>query len=362
MPRPVKISIHTEALVHNLQLARHCAPASKIWSVVKANAYGHKIECVYSGLKDTDGFAVRDLEEASILRKLGWHGPILLLEGIFEERDISSAIKLSLTTVIHHEEQLRMMELHRPFEQPIPVYIKMNSGMNRLGFKSGEYIRAWRRLQALPWIGEVSLMTHFSSAGNRSGIDDQLKVFSRLSAKLPSFLSRSLANSAAVLWHPEAHADWIRPGIMLYGVLPFFNANDMTPFALKAAMTLSSQLISVQIIKKGDTLGYDRKFVAQKALRIGIVACGYTDGYPININDGAPIIIEGVRTVLLGGVSMDFICADITDIPQAVVGSPVELWGKNLSINEIISHCNFGGKYYQNPMPTPIFSNSFKKS
>lgn len=338
MPRPIQAKIHTSALAHNLSVARRCAPTSQVWSVVKANAYGHKIECVYAGLKNTDGFALLDLEEAIKLRQLGWQGPILLLEGLFQAADLIIAMQYTLTIVVHCEEQLRMLESHIPTNQSISVYLKMNSGMNRLGFAPESYISSWQRLQALPWIHNMTLMTHFANADSAHGIDTQMHTFEQYSDNLA--LPRSLANSAAVLWHPQAHADWIRPGIILYGASPRGIANDVDQAGLQAAMTLSSQLIAVQSLKKGEAVGYGSRFVASQAMRVGVVACGYADGYPRHAPDGTPIIVDGLRTRVLGRVSMDMLCVDLTPLPQASVGSPVELWGQKLPIDEVAQACD----------------------
>lgn len=338
MPRPIQAKIHTSALAHNLNVARLCAPTSQVWSVIKANAYGHRIECAYAGLKNTDGFALLDLDEAIKLRQLGWQGPILLLEGLFQATDLIIAMQHTLTIVVHCEEQLRMLEAHTPSNQAISVYLKMNSGMNRLGFAPSSYISSLQRLQALPWVNRITYMTHFANADSHEhGIDDQMRIFSQYvgNAALP----RSLANSAAVLWHPQAHANWIRPGIILYGASPRGIANDVDQAGLQAAMTLSSQLIATQFLKKGEAVGYGGHFVAPQAMRVGVVACGYADGYPRHAPNDTPIIVAGLRTRVLGRVSMDMLCVDLTPVPQASVGSPVELWGKKLPIDEVAKAC-----------------------
>lgn len=338
MPRPIQARIHIPALANNLAVARRYAPHAKVWAVVKANAYGHGIKRVYEGFKATDGFALLDLNEAVLLRDLGWRGPILLLEGLFEPADLVLAQNYELTLVVHCEEQLTILESAQPpYNKPLAIYLKMNSGMNRLGFKPTQYMNAWQRLRALPHIGEITIMTHFSDADSQTGVDDQFQLFTQTRASLIGPLS--CANSAAILWHPQTHGAWVRPGIMLYGASPSGLAKDIADTGLQATMTLSSQIIAIQNLQAGETVGYGRRFNADTTMRVGIVACGYADGYPRHAPNGTPIIVAGVRTRTLGRVSMDMICADLSMIPQANVGSPVELWGQQLAIDDVANPC-----------------------
>jgi alanine racemase len=317
-------------------MAKQLAPSSNVWAVVKANAYGHRIPHAYLGLKNTDGFALLDLNEATQLRDLGWQGPILLLEGCFDVNDLHQAERLNVTLVVHHEAQLRMLEQHHP-SRHIAVYLKMNSGMNRLGFPANEYEKAWQRLQALPWIQDVTLMTHFANADNSKGIRTQLELFLSTTEGLHAPLC--LANSAAILWHPHTHRNWVRAGIMLYGASPSGIFDDLFPHQLQAAMTLSSEIIAIQHLAAGASIGYGSQFTATEAMRVGIVACGYADGYPRHAPTGTPIVVEGIRTRTLGRVSMDMLCVDLTPIPQAHLGSPVELWGQQLPIDDVAQSC-----------------------
>jgi alanine racemase len=328
MPRPILASIHTEALHHNLTRARRAAPDARVWAVVKANAYGHGIERVFEGLRGADGFALLDLDEAQRVRALGWRGPILLLEGVFEPRDLELCSRLELWHTIHCDEQLDMLATHKT-HQPHRVFLKMNSGMNRLGYTPQRFRSAWTRLNALPQVDEISLMTHFSDADGERGIAHQMQVFNAVTQDLPG--ERTLGNSAATLRHADdqaVRADWVRPGITIYGSAPDFPEHDAAHWDLRPAMTLSSRLIAVQALVAGDTVGYGSSFVAEQPLRIGVVACGYADGYPRHCSTGTPVLVEGVRTRVLGRVSMDMITVDLTPVPHAAFGSEVTLWGR----------------------------------
>ena len=328
MPRPIHATIHTAALAHNLARMRAAAPDARVWAVVKANAYGHGIERVFEGLRSADGFALLDLSEAQRLRALDWRGPILLLEGCFEARDLELCSRLGLWHVVHCNEQIDMLAMHKT-QLPQRVFLKMNSGMNRLGFTPERYRAAWTRLNVLPQVDEVSLMTHFSDADGPGGIAVQMAAFEAVTHDLPG--ERSLSNSAGVLRHAGALAkrsDWIRPGIALYGSSPDFPAGSAVDWELKPAMTLASRIIGVQNLKAGDTVGYGSSFTAEGALRIGVVACGYADGYPRHCTTGTPVLVNGTRTRMVGRVSMDMITVDLTPMPEAGMGTGVTLWGR----------------------------------
>jgi len=327
MPRPVQATIHTAALSHNLARGRRNAPDAKVWAIVKANAYGHGIERAFSGLKNTDGFALLDLEEAARLRALDWRGPILLLEGCFEARDLEICSRLGLWHVVHCNQQIDMLAAHKT-QQPHRVFLKMNSGMNRLGFKPERYRAAWTRLNALPQVDEVSLMTHFSDADTAKGIVDQLAAFEAITHDLPG--ERSLSNSAANLRHGGTMAgksDWIRPGIALYGSAPDFPEHSAGHWGLQPTMTLSAKIIGVQNLAAGDTVGYGSSFTASQPMTIGIVACGYADGYPRHCSTGTPMLVNGVRCRMVGRVSMDMVTVDLSPVPHTGMGSDVTLWG-----------------------------------
>ncbi|MBC5782493.1 alanine racemase [Ramlibacter sp. USB13] len=340
MPRPILATIHTEALRHNLARMRAAAPDAKAWAVVKANAYGHGIERVYDALRGADGFALLDLAEAERVRALGWRGPILLLEGVFEPRDLELCSRLGLWHAVHCDEQIEWLAAHKT-QVPHRVFLKMNSGMNRLGFAPQRFRSAWARLDALPQVEEISLMTHFSDADGPRGIGHQLRVFNDVTRDLPG--ERSLSNSAASLRHaadPAVRGDWIRPGIAVYGSAPDYPEHDIAHWQLQPTMTLASRVLAVQQLQPGDTVGYGSSFTADAPVRIGVVAVGYADGYPRHCTTGTPVLVEGVRTRLVGRVSMDMVAVDLTPVPQAGFGSEVTLWGRAgngvvLSIDEV---------------------------
>ena len=329
MPRPILATVHPEALRHNLARMRRAGADARVWGIVKANAYGHGIERVFDGLRGADGFALLDLQEAERVRALGWRGPVLLLEGVFDARDLELCSRLNLWHAVHCDEQIDMLAMHKT-HTPHRVFLKMNSGMNRLGFAPARFRAAWSRLDALPQVDEISLMTHFSDADGPRGIEHQLKVFGEMTRDLPG--ERSLGNSAGALRHgatAEVRADWIRPGIAIYGSAPDFPQHDADHWQLQPTMTLASRIIGVQQLASGDTVGYGSSFTADAPLRIGVVACGYADGYPRHCTTGTPVLVDGVRTRLVGRVSMDMLTVDLTPVPAAGFGSPVTLWGSS---------------------------------
>ncbi|MCE2879576.1 MAG: alanine racemase [Comamonadaceae bacterium] len=340
MPRPLKATIHLQHLRHNLARVRQFTGDAKVWAVVKADAYGHGIERVFDPLRAADGFALLDLAEAERVRQLGWRGPILLLEGCFEARDLELCSRLGLWHTVHCSEQIDMLAAHKT-QLPHHVFLKMNSGMNRLGFAPERYRAAWARLQALPQVQEVCLSTHFSDADGPRGIAAQLAVFERITADLPG--ERSLSNSAASLRHGtelSGRNDWVRPGIALYGSAPDAASPDARPWDLRPAMTLSARIIATQSLKAGDSVGYGSTFVADRPMRIGVVACGYADGYPRHAPNGTPVLLGAQRSRLLGRVSMDMLTVDLSPVPDAGVGTEVTLWGQAacgavLSIDEV---------------------------
>ena len=339
MPRPILATVHLSAFQNNLGVVRHAAPDAKVWAVVKANAYGHGIERVFEGLRGVDGFALLDLQEAQRVRALGWRGPILLLEGAFELRDLELCSRLDLWHTVHCDAQIDMLAAHKT-NVPQRVFLKMNSGMNRLGFTPERYRSAWTRLNALPQVDEISLMTHFSDADGAKGIAAQMAAFANATRDLPG--ERSLSNSAATLRHADAVAasDWIRPGIAMYGSAPDFPQHSATHWGLQPTMTLAAKVIAIQQLVAGDSVGYGSNFVADIPMRIGVVACGYADGYPRICPTGTPVLVDGVRSRTLGRVSMDMLAVDLGPVPEAGERSQVTLWGRAtngavLSIDEV---------------------------
>ncbi len=327
--RPIRVRIDSAALRHNLGAARRRAPRSRIWAVVKANAYGHGLARAASALAAAEGLALIELEAALELRRSGERRPILLLQGFFSPGELEPIAAHGLTTVVHDLEQLAMLEKFRPSAK-IPAYLKLNTGMNRLGFNEDRFRDALERLRRCA--GEITLMTHFADADGKRGVQWQGERFKAMTegVKLPG----SLANSAAILRYPEAHKDWVRPGIMLYGCSPFPD-ESAEKLGLKPAMTLTSELIAVKELRPGDSVGYGCTFTADAPMRVGIVACGYADGYPRHAPTGTPILVAGKRTRTLGRVAMDMLFADLSGISGAEVGSAVTLWGEGLPADEV---------------------------
>jgi alanine racemase len=333
MPRPIEALIHTDALAANHARARAAAPDARVWAVVKADAYGHGIERAYPGLRAADGFALLDLAEAERVRALGWRGPVLLLEGVFEPRDLELCSRLGLWHVVHREQQIDWLAAHKT-QAPHRVFLKMNSGMNRLGFTPAAFRSAWVRLNALPQVDEITLMTHFSDADGPRGVAHQISAFEAATADLPG--ERSVSNSAATLRHgvdgepgtPALRNDWVRPGIAVYGAAPDHPAHDARHWGLAPTMTLRTRLIGTQDLQPGDTVGYGSTYTAERAMRIGIAACGYADGYPRHAGSGTPVLVDGRRCTTVGRVSMDMIAIDLGAAPAAGPGAEVTLWGR----------------------------------
>ena len=329
--RPIRARIDSAALRHNLGAARRRAPRSRIWAVVKASAYGHGLARAARALSAADGLALIELDAALELRRAGERRPILLLQGFFSPEELESIAAHGLTTVVHDPEQLAALERAR-LPKKIAVYAKVNTGMNRLGFAAEDLRGVLGRLRDCPGVGEIALMTHFADADGKGGVRWQLERFEAATAGID--LPKSLANSAALLRYPESHKDWVRPGIMLYGCSPFPD-ESAEALGLKPAMTLESELIAVRSLSPGDSVGYGRTYTADGPTRIGIVACGYADGYPRHAPTGTPVLVGGKRTRTVGRVAMDMLFADVTGIPEAAVGSPVTLWGEGLSADEV---------------------------
>jgi alanine racemase len=330
MTRPIQARIRASTLSNNLAVARRAARGSKLFAVIKANAYGHGLLRAAQALRDADGLAVLELDEAVRLRSAGFDRPILLLEGFFEPSELPVIAQHRLAVVVHSPEQVRMLETS-PVARPVDVFLKINTGMNRLGLAPVALRPALERLVASGKVGQITLMTHFACADDDTGIGWQLERFRAAAQGLD--LPTSLANSAALLRHPQASGDWARVGIMLYGVSPFRD-ETAAQLGLEPAMTLSSALVAVHALREGESVGYGAAFRAPGPMRIGIVACGYADGYPRHADTGTPVLAGGRRTRTLGRVSMDMLCVDLTDLP-ADVGTPVVLWGEGLPVEEV---------------------------
>lgn len=343
MPRPIVATIHIASLQHNLARAKARSPGAKAWGVLKANGYGHGLERAMRGFADADGLALIELDNAIKLRELGWKKPILLLEGFFGPEDLNTVAGYNLQAAVHCDEQLEWLaaasEALTARGIKLDLHLKMNSGMNRLGFMPAVFAAAHARLVALSCVGSITLMTHFANADDAAHpllpIAEQIRRFEAAAAGLPG--QRSLSNSAAVLRQDELvdilRNDWVRPGIMLYGGTP--GGASAEEFGLLPTMTLNSEIIGVQQIAAGDVVGYGSRFQAEGPMRVGVVACGYADGYPRHAPVDTPVLVDGVRTRLVGRVSMDMLTVDLTDLPDAKIGSKVTLWGRGLPIDEV---------------------------
>lgn len=332
MPRPISATLHLGAFENNLQVVRRFAPSAKVWSVVKANAYGHGIKHIWRSLAQTDGFALLDLAEAITLRESGWQGPILLLEGFFKPQDLALLDRYRLTTSVHSDWQLSAIA-EAKLSAPLDVYLKVNSGMNRLGFAPERLHAVWLKAREISNIANMTVMSHFATADGPQGVVEQMRVVEDAASSIP--LPRCLANSAATLWHPETHGSWVRPGIVLYGASPSGQWRDIAESGLQPTMTLSSEIIGIQTLKRGDQIGYGWRYRAEGAQRIGVVACGYADGYPRHAQTGTPVWVDGVLTRTLGTVSMDMLVVDLTPCPNAQIGAEVELWGRRLPVDDV---------------------------
>lgn len=329
--RPVSATIHLAALRHNLALAKSKAPQSKVMAVIKANGYGHGTLRAAEGLRTAEGFAVLGMDEALALRLAGFQQTVLLLEGLFCADEAMLAAQHELTPVVHNFQQLEMLE-NAALPKALKVFLKLNTGMNRLGFAADDFAEAYKRLSQCRNVAVITLMTHFATADEAQGIAAPLALFRQLTAGLSQPIS--LANSAALLRYPETHVDWVRPGIMLYGATPVAGI-PAASFGLRPAMSLSSEIIAVQNLEAGESVGYGMRFTATQKTRVGVVACGYADGYPRHAPSGTAIAVAGKMTRTLGRVSMDMLFADLSGITQANIGSAVELWGEQVPVDTV---------------------------
>ena len=329
--RPIQARVSLSALRHNYALAKGTAAHSRVFAVVKANAYGHGLERVVKALGEADGFATLELDGAMALRERATDRPILLLEGFFEPAELHAIAGAGLATTVHCEDQLRMLELETPGER-LDVWFKINTGMNRLGFQVPAVPDALERLRRSGKARSITLMTHFGTADGPKGVREAMQRFSEATRGIT--MPRSAANSAALFAHPGSHLDVVRMGICLYGATPFADRSTKD-LGLRPAMTLSSRLIAVQDLKVGECVGYGADFECQRPMRVGVVACGYADGYPRHAPNGTPVLVGGARTGTAGRVSMDMITVDLTPVPEAKVGTPVVLWGEGLPVDEV---------------------------
>ena len=329
--------VDLNALQHNLQKIRDYAPHSKVLAMVKANAYGHGLIPIARALANADALGIARIHEAIQLREAGIQNTLVLMEGFFEAWEIPLVIEHDLQVVVHNFEQIALLQQAITYK-PISVWLKIDTGMHRLGFVAEEVLEAWQQLNACQAIAKnIRLMTHFSDAEmlHLPLTSNQIKLFNQLTQHLPG--EKSLANSAAIMAWPQSHLDWIRPGIMLYGINPFPERVGIDN-GLQPVMTLISRILTIHQRKKGETIGYNGTYICPDDMRTGIIAIGYGDGYPRYISSDTPVIINDRRTQILGRVSMDMTTINLQLFPHSQVGDEVILWGKSLPI-EIIAHC-----------------------
>lgn len=334
MARPARVVIDRSAARANLRRVWTLAPNRKVMAIIKADAYGHGLARMAAALSEADAFGVACLEEAQILRAAGISNRIVLLEGPFSGDELAELQRLNIETVLHAPEQVRMIE-RCTAGPPIHAWIKVDTGMHRLGFSPQDVRAIWQRLQSCAAVApDVAWMTHLASAHERHGdsVREQLQTYEHYLRDLPG--PRCVANSAAIIAWPQSHADWVRPGLMLYGVSPFYDdvaASD----GLAAVMTLRSELIAVRRLKAGDAVGYGASWRCPDDMPVGVVAIGYGDGYPRHAESGTPILVNGRRAALIGKASMDMLTVDLRNTPDARIGDPVVLWGEGLPVEEI---------------------------
>jgi alanine racemase len=333
----IRAIVDTAALRHNLDRVRATAPASRVMAVIKANAYGHGLVPAAKALAQTDGFAVARLEEGLALRAAGLTNRILLLEGVFSPAQLAAAAQQRFDLMVHSFEQLEMLE-GRAGTDEICAWIKVDTGMNRLGFRAEHFAAAYERLQRVANVApDPTLMTHLANADDRRDAmtAEQLRIFAAATGGLAG--ARSIANSAALLAWPATRGDWVRPGLMLYGVSPFPSGTG-TELGLRPVMTLQTVVIAVKDVRPGETVGYGGAWRAPRETRLAVVAAGYGDGYPRSVESGAPVLVNGHRAPLVGRVSMDMITVDVTELPGVATGDPVVLWGDGVPVEEIARH------------------------
>ncbi|MDR0587863.1 MAG: alanine racemase [Burkholderiales bacterium] len=331
MSRQTIAQINLSAFRHNLRCVRTQAPSAQVLAVVKANAYGHGLMNILPALNDADGLALLELPAGIALRERKYGRRILLLEGFFSPDELKEISRHRLAVVVHSHEQIEMLQQAK-LARPLEIFLKINTGMNRLGIPVDKTKQYAELLTSFPSVAALRLMTHLGRGESHEGAVDQLAKFEEACQGLP--YPKSIANSAGILRYNAVGGEIVRAGLMLYGSSPLPGKPAHT-LGLQSVMTLRSELIAVQEVAAGELVGYGEVYRTTRRSRIGVVACGYADGYPVTARNGTPVIVAGKRTVLVGRVSMDMMCVDLTDIPEANPGSPVTLWGEGLPIDEI---------------------------
>ncbi len=352
--RPLQALVDLTAMSHNLAQARARAGARPVWAVVKANAYGHGIENAVRAFASADGLALLETDEAQRARAAGWRKPILLLEGVFESRDFALVDELDLTIVVRSMEQVEMLE-HLPAQRPVTVYLKFDTGMNRLGFPASQVPTARARIAALPHVHVAALMTHLANADfEHAPAPTVAGQHAALQALAPDWHGAwSVSNSAALFLHPARGAESVRPGITLYGASPAVGVSAAS-LGLKAAMRLQARVLDIRELAPGECVGYGSLWTAARRSRIGVVACGYADGYPRTAPEGMPVWVGARRAPLAGRVSMDMLAVDLTEVEDVAVGSPVELWGPHVPVDELAERVGTVGYELLSALPARV--------
>jgi len=332
--RPARALINPDALRHNFSRVRSHVSLTRVMAVVKADGYGHGMAWVAKTLNEADGFGVASVEEGRRLREAGIDKPVVLLEGFFHPDELTQLVEHRLDAVVHHWSQLWDLEHVDKLSGTIDVWVKIDTGMHRIGFNPEAVPEVVRRLKVCMAIGRVRAMSHFPSADNRFDTTTpyQIRTFEELTQNLNT--ERSLANSAGIVNWPSSHFEWVRPGIMLYGASPIIGMTGKE-LDLRPVMTLVSEIISVNTRRKGDAIGYGGDYVCPEDMPVGVVAIGYGDGYPRHCPPGTPVLINGVRVPIIGRVSMDMVTVDLREMPDTKVGDRVVLWGEGLPVDEI---------------------------
>jgi alanine racemase len=336
LSRPIQAFIDRDAIRNNVAIIQKLSGSSKVFGVVKFDGYGHGLKRIYPALSELDGFAVLEIEAACYLRNRDKRRPILLLEGFFSAEELNRCLEFQLDVVVHSEEQVELIEAAES-SKSLRVFLKVNSGMNRLGIRSDLVAGFYHRLKHCAAVNFVTAMTHYADADVAGGVDWQNINFSASLGSLS--LATSKSNSASLIYSGSKKENWVRPGIMLYGSSPIADVTAAS-LGLKPAMTLKSKVIAIQHLKAGDRVGYGGTFTAKSDMRIGIVAGGYGDGYPRSAPHGSPILVNGVRVETVGRVSMDTLAVNLTGTPSANVGSDIVLWGEGLPIEELAHWAN----------------------
>jgi len=340
MSRVTRAVINLTALKHNLNIVKQAAPVQKLMLVVKANAYGHGIARVAKALAEVlekeHAFAVASIDEAIMLRSVGISHSIVVLEGFNSSSDLPLLVEHKITPVIHHVSQVIILEIQNQQSVNFPVWLKIDTGMHRLGFAPEQVKKIYQRLLTAGVNPDIGLMTHLANADDKDDnkTQQQLDMFNEIVSGNPA--ETSLANSAAILGWPATHGHWVRPGIMLYGVNPFIQKDsDEAEYELKPVMTLSANLIAINSISKDEAIGYGGSWICPEDMPVGVVSIGYGDGYPRHAPSATPVLVNGKRVPLVGRVSMDMIMVDLRSQPDAKVGDDVILWGDGLPVEEV---------------------------